>query len=124
MSDDVERYRKQLTKNPARGKVLRQVEETLAQAGDDALLADLLGERLQALQGVAARPAIIDEISADLRAALLRHAQRGEASLAAARSALRAAVLAAEQRDDEGRADAALWALVRGVSDDDIRSAA
>ena len=124
MTDDVERYRKQLTKNPARGKVLRQVEEGLAQSGDDVLLAELLGERLQALQTAAARPAIIDEVVADLRAALLRHAQAGTESLPAARAALRAAVLAAERSDDEGRADAALWALVRGVSDDDIRSSA
>lgn len=124
MTDDVERYRKQLAKNPARGKVLRQVEQSLAQSGDDALLAELLGERLQALQTAAARPAIIDEVVTELRAALLRHARSGTESLPAARAALRAAALAAERSDDEGRADAALWALVRGVSDDDIRSAA
>lgn len=124
MQDEVARYRKQLTKNPARGRVLRLVEDALEQAGHDGILAEILAERLQALEASGARGDLIKSVGQQRFEALMRHATQGEESLEAAQAALQAAQFA-QQRGNEGAVqDAAIWALARGASDPTLREAA
>ena len=117
MQKEVARYRKQIKKNPARGRVLRLVEEALETARQDATLATLLAERLQALEASGARADLLNSVGQQRFEALMRHAESGEESLEAAHSALQAAQYAQDHDKSEAVEDAALWALVRGASD-------